>query len=517
MGQIRQKKMILIWVLAGGLVASIVSTASMEAYAQSQIVLNGAGATFPFPLIDKWRVEYQNVQPKVSLNYQSIGSGGGIRQFTEKTVDFGATDAPLTAQQFQAAKGAVHLPETIGSVVTAYNIIGIKHGELKLTGPLIADIFLGKITKWDDPAIKALNPTLPLPSKDIIVVHRSDGSGTTFVWTDYLSKISPEWNEKVGRGTAVQWPVGIGAPGNEGVANGIRGTAYTIGYIELAYALTTKMSFAMVQNQAGNFIEASLSSVRAAVASETMTLPKGDESWENVTMTNAKGNDSYPVASFSYLLVYKELSTFPSINSMDRAKALVNFIGWAVTDGQQFADDLSYVPLPEEVVKLDQDTLKMLTYKGEPVLTQTPTPTPEPDEKPFMTTATLDGSSYTINGMSKTVMGASVNVDPLKSVNIQFNGSGDVQLTLPTSMIEGIHTIKAGDNTIQFTQVSTSPSSTTIKFTVPADSTSVQIMGAKVVPEFSTIVTIILGISLIAVIGVSALSRGNYKQILGKM
>jgi phosphate transport system substrate-binding protein len=237
------KQTLLIWLVACMLLASIVPlTMSAKAFAQSStIALNGSGATFPFPLIDTWRVEYQKVKSDVTLlNYQSIGSGGGIRQFTEKTVDFGATDAPLTAAQRDALFGSeVHVPETIGSVVAAYKVIGVPDKGLKLTGPILADIFLGKITQWDDPRIEELNPDLPLPSQDIVVVHRSDGSGTTFVWTSYLSKVSSEWNTQVGKGTAVQWPAGIGAPGNEGVANAIRGTYYTIGYVELAYALTT--------------------------------------------------------------------------------------------------------------------------------------------------------------------------------------------------------------------------------------------------------------------------------------
>ncbi|MDQ4050602.1 MAG: phosphate ABC transporter permease subunit PstC, partial [Thermoproteota archaeon] len=208
-----------------------------------------------------------------------------------------------------------------------------------------------------------------LPDQNIIVVHRSDGSGTTFVWTDYLSKVSNEWNAQVGKGKSVQWPTGIGAPGNEGVASTIKSTPYAIGYIELSYALTTGMTYAYLENQEGNFIEPSIDSVRAAVDSSTNILPRGDESWEQVSTTNAPGKDSYPISSFSYLLLYKELSTVPRIDSMDEAKALVDFVSWAVTDGQQFADELGYVPLPNDVVMLNQDTLSLLTFKGQPVLT----------------------------------------------------------------------------------------------------------------------------------------------------
>ena len=363
----------------GFIVASVVlsstiiilpETLSVQVHAQIQnkITLNGAGATFPFPLIDTWRVEYQKIKPNVNINYQSIGSGGGVKQFTEKTVDFGASDAPLTRSEQQKTPGAVHIPETIGSVVVAYNLpTSLPNKGLKLTGPIVADIFLGKIKKWNDPQIQSINPGISLPSDNIVVVHRSDGSGTTFVWTSYLSKISPQWNQTVGSAKSVQWPSGIGAPGNEGVANAIKGTHNTIGYVELAYALTTKMPYAFLQNKAGKFIEPTLNSTRTAAASASSSLPAGDKSWESVSLLNEPGENSYPIASYSYLLLYKELSTNPNINSQEKAKALVDFISWAITDGQKFASDLSYVPLPDQVVKLDQDTLKSLTFKGQPV------------------------------------------------------------------------------------------------------------------------------------------------------
>jgi phosphate transport system substrate-binding protein len=354
---------------------------------QGRVTIDGAGATFPFPLIDTWRVEYPTVRPDVSINYQSIGSGGGIKQFTEKTVDFGATDAPLTANETQAAPGAVHIPETIGSVVAAYNINGVQEKGLRLTGPVLTGIFLGKITRWDDPQIAELNPDLPLPSEDIVVVHRSDGSGTTFVWTSYLSEVSPEWNQAIGAGKSVSWPVGLGAPGNEGVANTIQSTPNSIGYVELAYVLTTEMDYAFLQNQAGNFVEPSLESTGAAVAAATnnntqtsnnsttgasnttsTNLPAGDASWETVSLLDASGADSYPIASFSYLLLYKELSDNPRIDSMEKARALVDFVDWAITDGQQFAGELAYVPLPDSVVQHNQETLRSLTFQGEPVL-----------------------------------------------------------------------------------------------------------------------------------------------------
>jgi phosphate ABC transporter phosphate-binding protein/phosphate ABC transporter permease protein PstC len=337
--------------------------------ATQRIELNGAGATFPFPLIDAWRVEYQKIKPDISINYQSIGSGGGVKQFTEKIVDFGATDAPLTSLEMEKAREAVHIPETIGSIIVSYNIPEVPDSGLKLTGSILAGIYLGEITKWNDPQIQKLNPDLFLPTQNIIVVHRSDGSGTTFVWTDYLSNVNNEWKAQVGKGKSVQWPTGVGAPGNEGVASTVKSTPYAIGYVELSYALATRMTYAYLENQEGNFIEPSIDSVRAAVASSATLLPRGDESWEQVSTTDAPGKDSYPISSFSYLLLYKELSTNPRIDSLDKARALVDFVSWAITDGQQFADDLGYVALPDDVVILNQDTLSSLTYKGQPVLT----------------------------------------------------------------------------------------------------------------------------------------------------
>jgi phosphate transport system permease protein/phosphate transport system substrate-binding protein len=345
------------------------------------ITINGAGATFPFPLIDTWRVEYQSVNPSISINYQSIGSGGGVRQFTERTVDFGASDAPLTQEELQALSSTpVHIPETIGSVVAAYNLPGIDKG-LKLTGPVLADIFAGKITRWDDARISELNPDLSLPAADIIVVHRSDGSGTTFIWTSYLSQVSPEWNQTIGAGKSVQWTVGLGASGNEGVSNTVLSTPNSIGYVELTYALTTDMDYASLMNRAGNFVEPTPESTQAAAqaaiimngsgtganstSGSAVSLPGGDQRWTHVSLLDAPGADSYPIASFSYLLLYKELST--NIDNVEKARALAEFINWANTDGQQFASALHYVPLPESVVQHNQQTLRSLTFNGQPV------------------------------------------------------------------------------------------------------------------------------------------------------
>jgi phosphate transport system substrate-binding protein len=361
--------------LLGLIVVALLSTviisvsASQKSFAQGQVTLNGAGSTFAFPLIDTWRVAYQKVNPNVNINYQSIGSGGGVKQFTAKTVDFGASDAPLSATEQKAAPGAVQIPALIGSVVPAYNIPGIAKG-LKFTGPVLADIFQGKITKWNDPQILALNPGKSLPAANIVVVHRADGSGTTFIWTSYLSNASPSWNQTIGASKSVPWPTGVGAPGNEGVANAIKGSPNTIGYVELNYALSTGLPYGFVKNPAGNFIEPSINSTREAVSNmvTTKSLPAGDQSWTKVSLLNAPGPNSYPIASFTYLLLPKDLSTNPNINQA-KAKALVDFISWTATGGQAFPVKLNYVPLPPAVVKNVQDTLRSMTFKGSSLYT----------------------------------------------------------------------------------------------------------------------------------------------------
>jgi phosphate ABC transporter phosphate-binding protein len=359
--RIMHQKKVLYGVLAGLLMLAPILFGAQRALAQNQVTLNGAGATFPFPLIDTWRVEYGKANPSVSINYQSIGSGGGIKQFTEKTVDFGVSDAPLNQAQRAALPGtAVHIPETIGSVVAAYNVPGVSKG-LKLTGPVLADIFLGKIKNWNDPAIANINPGVNLSAKGIVVVHRADGSGTTFIWTSYLSLVSADWKNAVGKGTAVQWPTGLAAPGNEGVANTIRSTPYSLGYVELAYALTSNMTYGNLQNKAGNFVEPSLETTKNAVSALATTLPKGEDSWENVAMLDAPGPNSYPIASFSYILLYKDMSTNPKVSEA-QAREIVKFVSWAVTDGQKFASKLEYVPLPEAVTQHNLETLKSLTY-----------------------------------------------------------------------------------------------------------------------------------------------------------
>jgi len=329
-----------------------------------QINLNGAGATFPFPLIDLWRVEYNKEHPNVNLNYQSIGSGGGIKQHIEKTVNFAASDAPMSESERSLAPGTITIPETIGGITVVYNIPEIPQKGLKLTGDEISDIFLGKITKWNDSRIAKHNQGVNLPDKEIVVAHRSDGSGTTFVFTEYLVSVSPEWDEKIGKGKSVPWPVGLAAAGNEGVAGIVKSTPYSIGYVELAYAFQTGMSFAFVQNHdATGFIEPTLDSISAASGGVAKSLPKAEESWTGVNLVNAPGNDSYPIASFTYLLVYDDLKQVSK--NKEQAKAVIHMIYWMITEGQKYSSDLLYVPLSDPVVEIGKEGLSKVKYDGE--------------------------------------------------------------------------------------------------------------------------------------------------------
>ena len=326
--------------------------------------LTGAGATFPFPLIDLWRVEYNNVYNNVNLNYQSIGSGGGIKQHLEKTVNFAASDKPMSEKERELATGTLHIPESIGGVVLVYNVPEVPDKGMKLTGDVVAKIFLGEITKWNDPAIAAENPGLNLPDEDIVTAHRSDGSGTTFIFTDYLSVISPTWDEQIGKGKSVPWPSGLAAAGNEGVAGIVKSTEYSIGYIELAYAFQTGMSFAFIENaDKSAFIEPTLDSISAASSGVADSLPAAEDSWVGVSLVNAPGPDSYPLASFTYLLLYDELK--PVTDNKEQAKAVIHLIYWMITDGQEYSSSLLYVPLADKVVELGKQGLSQVTYDGE--------------------------------------------------------------------------------------------------------------------------------------------------------
>ncbi|WP_338824817.1 Phosphate-binding protein PstS [Moorella humiferrea] len=321
------------------------------------VALNGAGASFPYPLYSKWIAEYNKVAPNVNIDYQSIGSGGGIKGITEETLDFAGSDAPMTDEQMRKAPGQIfHIPTVMGAVVITYNLDGVNSG-LKLTPEVISGIFLGKIKKWNDPALTSLNPDVKLPDKDITVVHRSDGSGTTNIFTDYLSSISAEWKEKVGKGTAVEWPVGIGAKGNEGVAGTVKQTPGGIGYVELAYAVQNQLPYAFIKNQAGKFVEPTLETTTAAAAGAAANMPED----MRVSIVNAPGENSYPIAGYTYLLVYKDQK------DKDKGTELVKFLWWAIHDGEKYAKDLLYAPLPENVVKLAEAKIKQINYKGQPL------------------------------------------------------------------------------------------------------------------------------------------------------
>ncbi len=328
-------------------IGALIAVAGISAALSAQGQINGAGATFPNPIYSKWFSEYNKLHPAVQINYQPLGSGAGIRQLTSGTVFFGATDGPMTDAQLASAPGKIlHLPTVLGAVVPVYNIPGVSQ-ELKFTGPLLANIFLGKITKWNDPAIAAQNAGVSLPATDIAVVHRSDGSGTTYIWVDYLSKTSPEWSKTVGVNTSVKWPTGIGGKGNEGVAGVVSQTPGAIGYVELIYALQNKIAYGAVQNSSGAFVRASVDAVTAAAAAVASSMPADFR----VSITNPPGKDAYPIASFTWLLFYE--------NPADKAQAkvMVDFMKWALGDGQKFAKELGYAPLPQQIIAMELKAL----------------------------------------------------------------------------------------------------------------------------------------------------------------
>ncbi len=345
--------------VAGALVAA---AAAAPLSAQSEVRITGAGATFPYPVYSRWVLEYTRSRPNVEVNYQSIGSGGGIRQFTDRTVDFGATDGPMTDSQIAAVRGNVlHIPTVLGAVVPAYHLPAVTE-RLRFTPEVLAGIFLGQITRWNDSRIAAANPGVGLPDQAIVVIHRSDGSGTTYVWTDYLSKVSPEWSRRVGRGTSVNWPSGLGGRGNEGVASLVRRTPGAIGYVELVYAEQNRIPFGLVRNSAGTFVEASLASTTAAAAGASFP----EDTDFRVSITDASGRDSYPIASFTWILIPRQIS------DATRGRALLEFLWWAVHDGQRLATQLGYAPLPQRVVQLVEQRLRTVTSGGRPLLPAAP-------------------------------------------------------------------------------------------------------------------------------------------------
>ena len=340
-------------ILAFAAVAAV--AVSGAALAADKLLINGAGATFPFPIYSKWFSEYNKKNPDIQINYQSIGSGGGIKQITEKTVDFGASDAPLSDDEMtKAGNGLQHIPTVMGAVVVVYNVPGLK--ALKLTGDTLANIFLGKITKWNDPAIAESNKGEALPDLGIAVAHRSDGSGTTSVFTDYLAKASADWKAGPGQGKSVNWPIGLGGKGNEGVTGVVKQTEGGIGYVELVYANQNKLPYADLKNKDGKWVKPSIESVSAAAAK--VEIPED----YRVSITNADGAEAYPISSFTYLLVYKDSA------DVAKGEALLKFIWWAEHDGQKLTAALDYAPLPKALTKRVEATLKKLTVQGKAVL-----------------------------------------------------------------------------------------------------------------------------------------------------
>ncbi len=331
--------------LLGFAVLAVLFTA--PAWAQN---INAAGATFPYPIYSKWFDEYHKVYPNVQINYQSIGSGGGIRQLLDKTVDFGASDGPMSDDQLkQAGFKILHFPTVLGAAVPSYNLPGVT-AELKFTPEALAGIFLGKVTKWNDPAIAGANPGVKLPADDIVVIHRSDGSGTTYIWTDYISKVSDDWKSKVGTNTSVNWPVGLGGKGNEGIAGLLKQTPDSIGYVELIYAIQNNLPYGSVKNAAGEFVKASLAGVSAAAAGAAKSMPDDFR----VSITNAPGKGAYPISSFTWLLIPAQIQ--------DAAKrdAIKDFLHWMLATGQQDCEPLAYAKLPKEVVAKEEKAIAMI-------------------------------------------------------------------------------------------------------------------------------------------------------------
>jgi len=355
-------------ILAAGFTTSWFGLAGSGSSAQA-VTLNGAGSTFALPVISAWSTQYRSLTG-VQVNYQGTGSGAGINAIIAKSLDFGATDAPLNSTQHAQNPSLLTIPESLGAVTMAYNVPGVP-SHINITGTIIAGIYLRTITNWNDPNISALNPGVTFPDLPIIPAHRSDASGTTYCFTNYLSVVNATWASQIGTAKSVSWPEGeIGAQGNPGVAAVVQGTKGAIGYVELAYSLQNNLAYAKVENAAGNFILPTLDSTKAAADNASRTLPAGDGDWSHVSVVNAIGADSYPIATFTYLLVYKELNVYPGgVMTQSRAQTLVSFLWWAIHDGQSAASTLQYVPLPSSVVSGDVTTIQSMTFNGQSLST----------------------------------------------------------------------------------------------------------------------------------------------------
>jgi phosphate transport system substrate-binding protein len=345
------KKMVLVVLVAVVCAMTVTDSRMLAAPAADTVLINGAGATFPYPIYSKWFDAYHKLFPNIEFNYQSIGSGGGINQITQGTVDFGATDGPMNdmqLQDYQSKRGMqiFHFPTVLGAAVLTYNVAGVSQ-EMNFTPEAIAGIFLGKITKWNDPELAKANPGMKLPASDIVVVHRSDGSGTSYIWTDYLSKVSPEWKMKVGANTSVNWPVGLGGKGNEGVAGLVKQTPNSLGYVELIYAIQNKLGYAKVKNSSGTFVKPDLASVTAAAAAASKEMPADFR----VSITNSSGKEAYPISSYTWLLVPSKIAD-PA-----KKKAITDFLNWMLGDGQNMVEALAYAKLPKPVVDMEKKAI----------------------------------------------------------------------------------------------------------------------------------------------------------------
>lgn len=360
----------------------IIPTTSLTAHADDapaapldsdKYAFKGAGSTFAFPIIDTWRVHYNQAFPGITLNYQAVGSGAGINLYTKKTVDFGATDAPLQPAAALKAPNTLNIPESLGPIVVVYNLPEFSKTGLKLTGPVLADIYMGKVTTWNNPEIANLNPGVQFSANKIILVHRSDGSGTTFAFTDYLSKVSPEWKGTVGQGTAVPWKAGVGGSGNAGIAAIVKKVPWSLGYVELAYAKSNKMAsgipmtYAYMQNHDKTaFLDATVATSLAAAQGSLSSLPEADASWAHVSLNNAPGPTSYPIVTFTYILVNENLDKEKGM-TQQKASDLVHMLYWFITSGQSSAPKLNYVPLPDGVVQIDERGLHKIMFNGQPL------------------------------------------------------------------------------------------------------------------------------------------------------